>query len=242
MVKASLYNHFMKPFLDRFILGFPVLFLKQYPYAWIVFMALWPRSPSMALVFLAVVVIGILSLRWQAAAWVSQMRTETAGEDGKFYVDRPPVPWRMAARKVALLVLGSAALAFLLQDRLGLTFWQFFIMVVGFALFYQDNRFFGAEVIYIVVAEGIAIRFVPGHLEYRLFLQFKEISRIERATYQESRDVDLIARTRQAGDGLLLTPRDPRGFTRRINKLFIVPNDVEKFVEQLPFGFGNSGS
>ncbi|MGE5373833.1 MAG: hypothetical protein ACM3XO_02170 [Bacteroidota bacterium] len=242
MVKANLYNHFMKPFLDRFILGFPVLFLKQYPYAWIAFVALWPRSPSIAVVFLAVVVIGILSLRWQAAAWVSQMRTEHAGVDGKFYVDRPPLPWQMVVRNVALLLLGGAAFAFLLQDRLGLTFWQLYIMVVGFALFYQDNRFFGAEVTYIVVAEGIAIRFVPGHLEYRLFLQFKEISRIEKAMYQESREVDLIARTRQGCDGLLLTPRDPRGFTRQIDKLFIVPGDVEKFVEQLPFGFGNSGS
>jgi hypothetical protein len=239
--KAGLYNHFMKQFLDRFILGFPVLFLKQYPYAWIVVVALWPYSRSIALVFLAVVLIGILSLRWQAAAWVSQMKSEHAGEDGKFYVDRPPLPWRMAARNVALLLLGGAVIAFLLQGRLGLSFWQFYIMMVGFALFYQDNRFFGAEVIYIIVAEGIAIRFVPGHLEYRLFLPFKEISRIERATYQESREIDMIARTRQGGDGLLLTPRDPRGFTRRIDKLFIVPSDVKKFVEQLPYGFGNSG-
>jgi len=231
----------MKRTLDRFILGLPVLFLKQYPYAWIVAVALWPSSPSVALVFLAVVLIGILSLRWQAAAWVSQIRSEHVGQDGKFYVDRPPFPWRMAAWKIALLFLGSAVLAFLVQDRLGLTFWQYFIMMVGFALFYQDNRFFGAEVIYIIIAEGIAIRFVPGHLEYRLLLQFREISRIERATYRESREIDLIAKTRQGDDGLLLTPRDPRGFTKRIDRLFIVPRDVEMFVEQLPYGFGNSG-
>jgi len=231
----------MKRTLDRFILGLPVLFLKQYPYAWIVAVALWPSSPSVALVFLAVVLIGILSLRWQAAAWVSQIRSEHVGQDGKFYVDRPPFPWRMAAWKIALLFLGSAVLAFLVQDRLGLTFWQYFIMMVGFALFYQDNRFFGAEVIYIIIAEGIAIRFVPGHLEYRLLLQFREISRIERATYRESREIDLIAKTRQGDDGLLLTPRDPRGFTKRIDRLFIVPRDVEMSVEQLPYGFGNSG-
>jgi hypothetical protein len=230
----------MKQTLDRFILGLPVLFLKQYPYAWIVAVALWPNSPSFAAVFMIVVVTGILLLRWQAYAWISQMRAEHAPNDGKFYVDRPPVPWQMVARRIGLLLLGGGVAAYLLQDQLGLTFWQFFFMIVGFALFYQDNRFFGAEVIYIVVAEGIAIRFVPGHLEYRLFLSFKEISRIERASYQESRELDLIARIREGGNGLLITPKDPRGFTKRINKLFIVPDDVEKFMEQLPYGFGNS--
>ena len=41
----------MRPLLDRFILGFPVLFLKQYPYAWIAIVALWPRSPALASLF-----------------------------------------------------------------------------------------------------------------------------------------------------------------------------------------------
>lgn len=230
----------MRRLLDRFILGFPVLFLKQYPYAWIAFVALWPSSPALAGVFLAVVVMGILSLRWQAAAWVSRMRAEHAAEDGKFYMDRPPVPWPMAARKIALLVAGAALLAFLLKGRLGLTFWQCLIMVVGFALFYQDNRFFGAEVIYVITALGIAIRFVPGHLEYRLFLPFREIGRIERTAYQENRDIDLVARTRNETKGLLLTPKDPRGFTRRINKVFIIPSDANQFMEELPYGFGKA--
>src|SRR5262245_3244965 len=170
----------MRQTLDRFILSIPVLFLKQYPYAWIAVVALWPRSPSIAAVFLAVVVIGILSLRWQAAAWISWMRSEHASNNGKFYLDQPPIPWRMAVRKIALLVAGSAVVALLLKGQLGLTFWQFFFMIVGFALFYQDNRFFGAEVTYLITASGIGIRFVPGHLEYRLFLAFGEISRIER--------------------------------------------------------------
>lgn len=230
----------MKQYLDRFILGIPVLFLKQYPYAWIPFVALWPTSPSIAVVFLVVVVTGVLSLRWQAAAWISKMQSEHGAGEAKFHIDRPPLPWQMAARKVGLLLVGAAALAYLLQGQLGLTFWQFFIMIVGFALFYQDNRFFGAEVTYIVTASGIGIRFVPGHLEYRLFLAFREISRIEQIKYRESQEITVFARTREEQNGLLLIPKDARGFSTRIHKLFIVPGDMEKFLEQLPYGFGNT--
>ncbi len=232
----------MRPTLDRFILGLPILFLKQYPYAWIGFVALWPYSPSMALVFLAVVVIGVLSLRWQAAAWISQMRTEHAPGIRKFYVDQPPVPCRMAAWKIGLLAAGGAIVAFLLQGRLGLSFWQFFFIIAGFPIFYQDARFFGASVIYIITASGIGIRFVPGHLGYQLFLPFREIRQIERKTYkyQERADTEVFARTREEADGLLLSPKDPRGFSKSVQKLFIVPADVEVFIQQLPYGFGKS--
>ena len=145
------YQTSMRKTLNRFILGFPILFLKQYPYAWIAFVALWPRSVSIAVVFLAIVLIGILSLRWQAAAWVSQMRSDHAP-------DQPPVPWPMATQKIGLLIAGGALLALLLQGRLGLNFWQFFFIMAVFPLFYQDTRFFGASVIYIITASGIAIR------------------------------------------------------------------------------------
>jgi hypothetical protein len=228
----------MKQFLDRFILGFPVLFLKQYPYAWIAVVALWPRSPWLALLFLGVIVIGILSLRWQHAAWISHLRRQYAGTDGKFYIDEPPIPWKLTARNIAVLIVLSIAVAFILKGQFGLTFWQFLIIAIVFTILYQDTRFFGATSTYIITATGIGIRLVPGHLDYRLFLPFKEISRIERGQYHQSRDTDIFARVREAKDGLLVVPKDPKGFTTRIDKLFIVPKDVDKFVEQLPYGFG----
>ncbi len=226
----------MKPFLDRFILSFPVLFLKQYPYAWIAIVALWPRSPSLASLFLGIVVLGLLSLRWQTAAWISHIRREHAGQDGKFYVDQPPVAWQSAARNLAFLIAGSVLGAFVLRGQFGLSFWQILIMLVGFSIFYQDTRFFGAAVTYIITATGIAIRFVPGHIDYRLFLPFREISRIEKNTYQKDKNWDLFARTRDTKEGLLMIPKNPNGFTRRVDKLFIAPQDREKFLEQLPHG------
>jgi hypothetical protein len=227
----------MKAFLDRFILGFPVLFLKQYPYAWIALVALWPRSPLGASLFLVVIAVGFLALRWQSSAWISHMRREHAGKNGKFYVDQPPVSWQDAARNIAILVAWSILGAFVLNGQFGLTFWQILIMLVGFTIFYQDTRFFGAAVTYIITATGIAIRFVPGHIDYRLFLSFREISRIERCEYQKGKNWDLFTRVRDAKEGLLMTPKNPNGFTRRIEKLFIAPEDRERFLAELPHGY-----
>ena len=230
----------MRPLLDRFILGFPVLFLKQYPYAWIAIVALWPRSPLVASIFIGIIILGILSLRWQSAAWISHMRRQHAGADGKFYVDQPPVAWQEALQNFVVVLALSLVVAFLLRGQFGLTFWQLLLMAVGFTVFYRDTRFFGSAVTYIITATGIGIRLVPGHIDYRLFLPFKEISRIERKEYRQSQDTDLFARTRMATDGLLLVPKDPKGFTIRIHKLFIVPKDIDKFVEQLPYGYGKA--
>ena len=227
----------MRPFLDRFILNFPVLILKQYPYAWIVIVALWPRSPALASLFVLIILIGLFSLRWQTAAWISHIRREHAGKDGKFYVDQPPVPWQRTARNIAILTGASLLAAFLLNGQFGLSFWQVLIMLVGFNIFDQDTRFFGAAVTYIITATGIAIRFVPGHIDYRLFLSFREISRIEKSAYQKERGWDIFAGARDIKDGLLMIPKNPNGFTKHIAKLFIAPQDRERFLAELPHGY-----
>jgi hypothetical protein len=228
----------MKEFLDRAILGVPVFFLKQYPYAWIAAVTLWTRSPLFAGLFAAIVGLGVLALRWQSAAWIATLRRDHAGRRGKFYVDQPPVHWHTAARNILLLVAGSVVLAFLLEGRLGWSFWQLLVMAVGFTVLHQDTRFFGAAVTYVITATGIAIRFVPGQLDYRLFLPFKEISRIEKSDYQKDCPWDIFARSREIQEGLLMTPKHAGGFTRRIEKLFIVPRDRERFLAELPHGYG----
>jgi hypothetical protein len=230
----------MKPFLDRFILGFPVLFLKQYPHAWIAIAAFWTRVPWLSAFFLGIIVLGVLALRWQHTAWIASIRRQHAGPDGKFHVDEPPVVWKQVVRPIATLVVLSAVLSYLLDGQFGLRSWQYFIMAIGFTTFYRDGYFFGPSATYIVTATGIGIHLVPGHIDYRLFLPFKEISRIERGEFPKSRDIDIFARTQEAKDALLLVPKDPNGFSKQINKLVIVPGNVDAFVEQLPYGYGKT--
>lgn len=229
----------MKPVLDRFVLGIPLLFIKQYPYAWIALVALWAWPPVFSWIFLLIVLSGMLMMKWQSSAWISNLRREHAFKDGKFHVDAPGVQPIESARKILLLMAGGGLIAWILNGRFGLNFWQIFLLIVGFTLLYQDTRYFGAPTIYIVTNQGIGIRFVPGHLDYRLFLHFKEISRIERREYQKDRGWDLFARRRNVRDGLLLIPKNPNGFSKRTDKIFIAPDNLDEFMEQLPQGYGS---
>jgi hypothetical protein len=228
----------MRPFLDRFILSIPRLFIKQFPYAWFPLVVLWTWPPNFSVVFLLIILMGLSILRWQSSAWMSHMRREHAPGDGKFYVDRPAIPWGRAARNVSILLAASVLVSFFLKDQFDLGFWQFFLIIIGFTLFYRDVQFFGAPTIYIITATGIGVYFAPGHIDYRLYLKFKEISRIEKAQFKKDEGWDFFARTRDVKDGLLLTPKDPNGFSKRLKILFIVPQDIEKFLEQLPYGYG----
>ena len=232
-----LYNRFMRPFLERFILNIPRLFIKQFPYAWFPLVALWSWPPNFSIIFLLIILLGLSILRWQAAAWISHMRREHAGAEGKFYVDRPAVPWGRTVRNTSILIVGSGLVAFILKGQFGLTFWQLLLILIGFTLSYRDAQFFGATVIYIITATGIAVYFAPGHLDYRLFFTFKEIARIERTSFKKDSNWDLFARTQDSSDGLLLVPKDINGFSKRMKRLFIVPQDIDAFLEQLPYGY-----
>jgi hypothetical protein len=227
----------MKTFLDHFILGIPRLYIKQFPYAWIVFIALWTYPPpAIIFVFLFIVLLGLFMVQWHHSAWLSTLRAEHAPTGGKFYVDRPPVPIQLALKNIPILLVVAGAVAFFLNKQIRLEPWQVFLIIVGFSLLYRNSMFFGAPVTYVITATGIAVYFAPGHLDYRVFLKFSEINRIERCGYEKDKGWDCFARI-QAQDGLLLLPKNPNGLTKRIEKLFIVPRDIDKFREQLPYGF-----
>jgi hypothetical protein len=228
----------MKPALDHFILAIPVLFIKQFPYAWIAAVTFWVWPPTFSVVFLFIIVVGLLMLRWQSGAWISNLRREHAFKDGKFYVDQPPFSPTDSARKILILLVVAGLLAWLLRGQFGLGFWHIFLIIIGFTLLYRDTQFFGAPTTYVITDQGIGIHFTPGHLDYRLFLYFKEISRIERSAFQKNGNWDAFVRTQNIKDGLLLLPKNPNGFTKRIERLFIAPHDIEKFLEQLPHGYG----
>jgi hypothetical protein len=227
----------VKPILDRFILSIPRLYIKQFPYAWIVFIALWTWPPSSIIfIFPSLILLGLFMVQWQYFAWLSTLRAEQAPDGGKFYIDRPRMPIQRTVKNIAILCAAAGGIALLLNRQIGLEAWQVFLMVVGFSLLYRDSTFFGAPTTYVITSRGIAVYFAPGHLDYCLFLKFSEINRIERCAYQKDKGWDRFARFR-ATDGLLLIPKNPAGFTKRLEKLFIAPRDIDQFYEQLPYGF-----
>jgi hypothetical protein len=236
-VLFCLYNRPMKTFLDRFILGIPRLYIKQFPYAWIVFIGLWTWPPSTVIfIFLFIILLGLFMVQWQHSAWLSTLREGYAASDGKFYVDRPRVPVWRAVRNISILVVVAGVVSFILNRQIRLEPWQMFVIIVGFSLLYRNAIFFGAPVTYVITASGIAVYFAPTNLDYRLFLKFSDIHHIERCGYQKDKGWDCFARVR-ADDGLLLLPKNPNGFTKRLEKLFIVPKDIEQFQKHLPYGY-----
>ena len=80
-------------------------------------------------------------------------------------------------------------------------------------------------------------RLSPGKEPRATFLSFREISRIEKSAYQKDRGWDLFAQARDTKEGLLMIPKKPYGFTKRIEKLFIAQKDKEEFLAQLPHGY-----
>jgi hypothetical protein len=229
----------MKSFFDRFILGIPHLYIKQFPYAWIVFIALWIWPPNISLIFLLIILVGLLMVQWHHSAWISTLRNEYAPNGGKFYVDHPSVPIQRAVQNILILLVATGLIAFFLNRQIGLAPWQVFLILAGFSLLYRNSLFFGAPTTYVITVSGIGVYYAPGHLDYRLFLKFGEISRIERCGFQKDKGWDCFARER-ANDGLLVLPKNPNGLTKRIEKLFIAPKDIDKFLAQLPYGMTDS--
>src|SRR5689334_11425753 len=207
---------FMRSFFERFILGIPRLYIKQFPYAWIIFIVLWAWPPNISIIFFIIVLVGLLMLKLQSMAWLSNL-SDTHGHGGKFHVDRPPIPVARAVRNIAILIALSALVSVLLHRQFDLNFWQLFLILTGFSLTYRDAMFFGAPTTYVATPDGIGVYFAPGHLDYRLFLKFSEIRQIERCRYRDDLDWTAFVRTVSKNDeGLLLVPRDPTGFSKRL--------------------------
>lgn len=227
----------MKQILDRYILYIPTLFIKQYPYAWVVAIALWSWPLNISAVLFLIIALGIFSLQWREAAWVSEMRRQHAPRNEIFYKDRLPVPKPRAVRNLAILVTISAATAWIIGEQLSLNFWQAFVMISGFGLFYLDTRFFGPVAIYIVTGGGIAIYYIPGHTDYRIFIRFNEMGQVVRMGRIETRPVtwSVISRDRDTKSGVLLVPRYARGFTRVLDgEVLLTPSNVDEFLKHVP--------
>src|SRR6185436_8913219 len=156
---------------------------KKIPYAWIAAVALWAWPPVASGIFLGIILLGLLLMRAQQYFWEVKITREFQKE-GKPYRDHPRLPIGLQLRNLALVLAGSAVLGLLFGGRLGLQGWQWFLLAAGLMVLYKDTLLFGASAVYLVTPRGIAVRYIPAHVDYRMFLKYDEIDKIARVDPQ----------------------------------------------------------
>ncbi len=221
---------------NDFVLGIPYLFLKKIPYGWIGVVVLWAWPPIVSGILVALIVIGLLMMNWQDHAWEANMRQDYHKSDGIFFVDRPHSPRLWQVRNLIILFAISALLGWLSAKLIGLSELQMTLLFAGFTLLYKDTMLLGAPVTYIITEEGIGIHYIPGHIDYRIFLSFDEIAQIK---YNQPGNpipdhIDILAPQKQVNAGLLLIPKNPNGFSKTLERVLISPSQPDVFLNHIP--------
>jgi hypothetical protein len=222
--------------LDKFILKIPYLFLKKIPYAWLAVVYFWIWPPVLSSLFLAIVLLGLGMMVWQNQAWINRIRREFSGGKKELYLDRAHAGRIFQLRNLALVLAASAVLGWLLNHRLTLSGLQWALLLAGFMLLYRDAYLFGPAVTYIVTDQGIGIRYVPGHVDYRLFFKFREIRQATptKVPKRIPRGWQMLAAQRHPQEGILLTAMKHSGFSKEIpGEILVVPTDSQKFLQAL---------
>jgi hypothetical protein len=222
--------------LEQIILDIPYLFLKKIPYAWLGVIWFWSWPPVLAGILLGIVLVGLLMMALQNRAWEARVTREFSSGRTRLFLDHPHAARIFQIRNLALVLAGSTALGWLLNGRFGLGGLQWSLLLAGFMLLYRDALLFGATVTYIVTDQGIGIRSVPGHVDYRLFFKFREIRKATRTKVPERipRYWDALTAQRHPREGVLLTSMRREGFSKEIQgELLLAPTNIERFLEAL---------
>ena len=222
-------------FLENLILDTPYLFLKKIPYAWIAVVALWSWPPVFSSIFIAVIALGLVMMVLQQRFWEAKVVRDHQ-KDGLPYRNQPRMPLGTRLRNLALVLAGSALLGFLLDGRLRLTGLQWFLLAAGFMFFYRDALIFGASAVYLITPRGIAVRYVPGHVDYRLFFHYNEINYISpiRTGDKLPSHTDVLSPVRGQKEGVLLAAKRMDGFSSQFGHILLTPTDVAAFLSQVP--------
>ncbi len=217
---------------NAFVLDIPYLFLKKIPYAWVLVVILWTWPPIFSGIFAGIILLGLWFMNMQQRAWEAGI----ASEYRVLYRDEPRAPVSYQVRNGILVCVGSAIAGWLINGQFGLSAIQWTLLFAGLMFLYRDAILFGAGVVYLVTNKGIAVRFVPGHIDYRLFFRFDEILNIENRISEKIPPISWSKLTpRRAADrGLLLNPKNIDGFSKQIQEVFISPTNIEKFIEHFP--------
>ena len=217
---------------EKFVLAIPYLFLKKIPYAWILVVALWSWPPVFSGVFLAIILLGLLFMMMQQRAWEAKIGREYR----VLYRDQPHASWKYRIRNLALVCAGSGLLGYFFDGRLGFSGLQWFLLLSGMMLLYKDALLLGASTVYLVTNKGIAVRYIPGHIDYRLHFLYDEIRGITCMNSIEKIPLtwSVLSPTRKVTRGLLLKPRSLDGFSRLIDEVLLTPTDTEEFRKYFP--------
>jgi hypothetical protein len=222
-------------FLENLVLGTPYLFLKKIPYAWIPAVALWTWPPIVSGAFAAIIVLGLAMMALQEHFWEAKISRACNGH-GKVYRAQPHMPLKIRMRNAALVLAGSAILALIMQNRFYLTGGQWFVLAAGFILLYRDHVIFGKTAVYLVTSQGIGVRYVPGHVDYRPFFNYGEmdcIMQVSNASELPAR-YDLLSPLQDGKRGVLLKAKQGNGFSSQFRHILLTPPDVEEFLAHVP--------
>jgi hypothetical protein len=222
--------------LEKFILEVPYLFLKKIPYAWLAAVFFWSWPPVLSAIILAIVLLGLGMMAWQNRAWENKICREFHSGEARPFIDHPHAPRTFQIRNLALVLAGSGLAGWLLNGRFDLSGLQWSLLLAGCMLLYKDALLFGAKVTYIITDQGIGIRYVPGHVDYRLFFKFHEIWRAEWTKVPERvpRRWDVLTPQRRPREGVLLYAARREGFSKQIqSEVLLKPTEADEFIREL---------
>jgi hypothetical protein len=222
--------------LDQIILGIPHLFIKKIPYAWVGVVFLWNWHPMVSVILMMIVVVGTLGLIWQEKAWQRKIISEKHSGTNPIVMDRPHMPRQMQIRNAVLVLIASAILGWLFNGRVDISGIEWFLLLAGFMFLYKDTKLFGAGVTYLITDKGLGIRFIPGHVDYRLFFEYREIRQAERITVPKQLPAywETLVPRKGVKEGILLHSNRNDGFSKQIlGEILISPTDPDGFLAHM---------
>jgi hypothetical protein len=217
---------------ENFILNIPYLFLKKIPYAWFAAVVFWGSPPVISATFALITLLGLLAMWFQESAWQRSVLRDFHDQKTDYYIDQPKTLRGYWLRNLAFLLVGGLIISWYIRGVFDMTFAQWFLLIVGVMLLYKDTLIFGAYTTYILTNQGIAIRFIPGHVDYRILVKFSEIkdARLIDTPEKPPTDWTIVAPVRSIKRGILLIPVNS-SFSKTIDKLFISPTRPEIFMQ-----------
>ncbi|MBI5297757.1 MAG: hypothetical protein HY869_19945 [Chloroflexi bacterium] len=222
-------------FLENFVLDIPYLFLKKIPYSWFFAIIFLTWAPALSALLVLIIALGLWLMALQQRFWEAKIQREFQKE-GTPYRVQPRMPIGTQLQNAAWVLAGSLFVAFMLHDRLNMTGVQWFLLTSGFMFLYRDAMLFGATAVYLVTPRGIGARYIPGHVDYRLFIRYTEINYVTRIRAGDKlpTNTSVLSPVRGRKEGILLVAKLMDGFSNQLGQILLTPDDPEAFLAQIP--------